>query len=137
MKSINKNGMRKRAGKRSGRIILIAFIASEAFLCILLTAASCLILKGNISLKMSSLIGKASFTMAAFLGCYVASRRSDRRKLLYAGAVAACLLALTSIVSISMHGMKDMNLWVPAGICAGMIPLTAMLSLRSKGHGYR
>lgn len=127
----------RRGGKGRRPPLLIGVTASFVTQIILLSVVSYLIGKGIVPIRMASLFGKASFAAAVFLGCFLAVRQAESKKLLYAAAVGFVLLVAVCCICALKNGPTNMRLWVPFAVWIGTALISAALGSKSGGYGYR
>ena len=124
-------------GEKRKTCFLTSMIAATGMLAILISVFAYLMNKGYVSVAKASLCGKVCLAAASMLGCYLAARRAQRRRLLYSAAVGAAIFVLSLAGSAAIIGTRGARLWLPAAICAGSALISAVLGAGSKRSSYR
>lgn len=129
--------MRTRREGRAGRRILFSTVTAAAGMSILISVIAVLIDKGTLQIGSASLLGKICFAISCLLGCCLAARRVDSRKLLYAGGVGGTLMVLITCIVLFDQDPGSLRLWIPAAITVCAIAIAAVSSAGSGRRGYR
>ena len=104
---------------------------------ILISVIAVLIDKGTLQIGSASLLGKICFAISSLLGCCLAARRVDSRKLLYAAGVGGTLMVLITCIVLFDQDPGSLRLWIPAAITVCAIAIAAVSSAGSGRRSYR
>ena len=133
----NWNKSRGRGGKRIGNRVLLGLAGSSILFIGYLSGISYLIGNGTLPIEKASLIGKAGLALASFVGCFLAAKLSEKKRLLNAAIVGCLLLIISSGMNGLLNGMDSIRIWIPTAICACSVLTASWFSIWTKGNHYK
>lgn len=132
----NRSGRIQRKGTdRAGRILFGLFLTAAALL-LLLCGFAWAIHRGSLPIESASWIGKGCFTAALLIGCRLSVRRGERHRLLKTAVVGIGSLTILYVLISTFGQTGPIRFWIPSGLCAGAILVSAAISGNKKSHGY-